>query len=104
MTRLILVAGLNYFNNKYNNMKKLNKQIIDIARFIFEDSEYKIIEKAINNDNHKNVIGFIDEQIELYEILLSFENDKNSEIPTILDKLILIKNLSEQISLGKLIT
>lgn len=85
-------------------MKKQNREIIDIARFIFDDNDFKIIKGYINNNNHKDIMSFIDEQIELYEILLSFENDKKSEITIILDDLTSIKNLSEEIYLGKLIT
>lgn len=51
------------------------KEIIEIARFLFDDKEFSQIEKFINNKDYSGLVGLIEEEKELTSILLSFDSD-----------------------------
>lgn len=69
------------------------KEIIDIALFLFDDEEFTQIQNFVYNKNYSGLVELIEEEKELTEILLSFEDD-SIELSY---KLIMLKEIEDLI-------
>ena len=78
----------------------MKKQILDIAKFLFDDEEYIQLENYLNNKKYSELAGFIEENKDITDILLSFDND-NIELKKRLDKLEEMELLFTNLYLGK---
>ena len=78
----------------------MKEQILDIARFLFDDEEFNKLQSYLNNKEYIKVAGFIKENKEITDILLSFDND-NIELKETLDKLCKMENYFTELYLGK---
>jgi hypothetical protein len=78
----------------------MKKQILDIARFLFDDDDFIQLETYLNNKKYAKLAGFIEEHKEITDILLSFDND-NVELKYTLMKLEEIEEIFTNLYLGK---
>ena len=81
----------------------MEKKILDIASFLFDDDEFNKLQSYLNNKEYIKVASLIEENKEITDILLSFDNN-SYELKKTLDKLCEMEDYFTELYLGKKIT